>query len=463
MIADMIDIDHASGEVLAQTVTLLMRDAPLGIVAMDSQLRVVLANAAAARLSGHSSADLVGKDALGLLHPDDLEMAAESLMTLGDEGRSAVPTVVRLQATDGTYRSLEAWVLAVNRESDEVRFVLTFRDARGLLEVDEFVESVVRADDLRVALLSLVRAIETAGSFRAAIHWGWDGRRFTDALAPDPHTAALGLVPGFDALVGSAFEVGPFCADLRFLDPPPGADGNSVPLAEAGAALGVRSCHVVPIALDATPDAVLVTYYRFEGEFGPAGRRLNRRMAGLAAIALTRDRVDTRLRRQASTDALTGLANRAMFLERLSNSMLRQESCGVLLLDLDEFKAINDTHGHLVGDQVLVTLASRLGAEIGSSAIAARLGGDEFAIMLPGEHTDDELAETAVRLAAQLHQPISTGAGQLMVGISIGTANSIGLLGCEDVIAAADRSMYERKRSRTAERRAHLRSPVAHN
>ena len=133
------------------------------------------------------------------------------------------------------------------------------------------------------------------------------------------------------------------------------------------------------------------------------------------------------LHRVATTDDLTGLANRERFRarldERIAAAKASNESFGVMLCDLDRFKEINDTLGHHFGDELLRDLGPRLGEAIGPDGLVARLGGDEFAV-LPGENTADadELEAIAGRLTACVQQPVGVDEMLLEVGVSIGIA-----------------------------------------
>jgi diguanylate cyclase (GGDEF)-like protein/PAS domain S-box-containing protein len=153
---------------------------------------------------------------------------------------------------------------------------------------------------------------------------------------------------------------------------------------------------------------------------------------------------------RAVRDPLTGLANRALFEERLRSVLARDgrtgDTTGLLFLDLDGFKAVNDDHGHAVGDAVLRAIAGRLRAAVRPSDTAARLGGDEFVVLV--ESTDEHGIDALVgRLAASLGVPLKIGDLELAVGVSIGRALAVG--GQTDpaaLVAHADRAMYDVKR-----------------
>ena len=143
-------------------------------------------------------------------------------------------------------------------------------------------------------------------------------------------------------------------------------------------------------------------------------------------LLISKQRSD-KLHRLATTDELTGLANRERFRARVEDE-IRQRSAagepfGVMLMDLDRFKEINDTLGHDYGDMLLRELGPRLAAAVGPAGMVARLGGDEFAV-LPATHTDDPraLEEIAARLLACIQLPFVVEEFSLEVGASVGVA-----------------------------------------
>ncbi|GGC92908.1 hypothetical protein GCM10011396_45240 [Undibacterium terreum] len=160
---------------------------------------------------------------------------------------------------------------------------------------------------------------------------------------------------------------------------------------------------------------------------------------------------------QATHDVLTGIGNRAMFhafLEReLAAADRAHGTLSVLYLDLDNFKPINDTYGHAIGDKLLIEASLRLTSQLRKSDIAARLGGDEFAIVLSGGI--DETAFVAEKLSRLMSQPYLIEGNELFAEASIGTATypecgrSI-----DSLLAAADKAMYRAKTMRKKARKS---------
>ena len=158
----------------------------------------------------------------------------------------------------------------------------------------------------------------------------------------------------------------------------------------------------------------------------------------------------TELAEQAVHDPLTGLANRTLFEERLRAVLSRDartgDATGVLFLDLDGFKAVNDEHGHLVGDAVLRVVAARLSAAVRPADVVARLGGDEFVVLVEGA-TDPGIGALADRLRAAITASIIVGDLDLNIGVSVGLALSeAGSMEPATLMARADRGMYAEKR-----------------
>lgn len=151
-------------------------------------------------------------------------------------------------------------------------------------------------------------------------------------------------------------------------------------------------------------------------------------------------------------DQLTRIPNRCMFKDKLELAVndFRKGGVnfGVLFLDLDGFKPINDTHGHEVGDQVLKIAAKRMEACIREEDVAARMGGDEFTILLNDLHTTADAIHTAYRVLQHIERPIQTTAGKVEISTSIGIALSDQAdLTAEGIMESADQAMYHAKRA----------------
>jgi diguanylate cyclase (GGDEF)-like protein len=183
-------------------------------------------------------------------------------------------------------------------------------------------------------------------------------------------------------------------------------------------------------------------------ERNPAGRA--RRLAGTYANISARKREDERLRRLAEIDPLTDLPNRALFRKRLQQSLLRatpQEPMALFFLDIDHFKAVNDTLGHEAGDHLLQIFARRMRETIRESDMVARLAGDEFTVIVEGLQRAEDAQAVAAKLLAALRDPIALAGNVLVVTASVGVANyKPGESDPAEILRRADAALYEAKR-----------------
>jgi diguanylate cyclase (GGDEF)-like protein/PAS domain S-box-containing protein len=174
-----------------------------------------------------------------------------------------------------------------------------------------------------------------------------------------------------------------------------------------------------------------------------------------AIVAIIRDiaerkRLDAQLVYLAQHDVLTGLANRAMFStaldQAISHSVRSGRKFAILSLDLDHFKDVNDTRGHLVGDRLLRLVAERLQANVRIDETVARFGGDEFAILLANVREPEEVAALARRLIGCIAKPFLVDGNELHVALSAGVAvYGEGALDAETLLSQADTALYRAK------------------
>ncbi|MEO5709150.1 MAG: EAL domain-containing protein [Nocardioidaceae bacterium] len=165
----------------------------------------------------------------------------------------------------------------------------------------------------------------------------------------------------------------------------------------------------------------------------------------LSEALFEREQLHDELVRTALYDPLTGLANRRLFQERLDLALARPgHDCAVLFIDLDDFKNINDSLGHAIGDLALVELARRIQEHLRVDDIVARLGGDEFAVLV-ARPTDTGLLALGNRLLVAAAEPLWAGGRLLQLGISLGIARSGHGVDKDDLLRNADIAMYHAK------------------
>lgn len=188
------------------------------------------------------------------------------------------------------------------------------------------------------------------------------------------------------------------------------------------------------------------------------GQPIGHDPAAQGGVVVIRDvsahkQLERALHHQALHDALTGLPNRALLLDRLDqvlrSAQRTKESVALLLLDLDHFKEINDTLGHHAGDLLLREMAARLLLAVRAADTVARMGGDEFNMLLP-ETDHDGAEEVAVRVRASLGAAVTIEEQDVHVKVSIGIAVSSGRdTNAQTLLRQADRAMYEAKRTQS--------------
>ncbi|MFI7542291.1 putative bifunctional diguanylate cyclase/phosphodiesterase [Actinoplanes sp. NPDC049599] len=167
-----------------------------------------------------------------------------------------------------------------------------------------------------------------------------------------------------------------------------------------------------------------------------------------------RRKLENDLTHQAFHDGLTGLANRVLFQNRLEHAAMRAENdgsvIGVLFIDLDDFKEVNDTLGHAVGDQLLIAAGQHITRTLGPMYTVARTGGDEFAVLVEQADTPSEVDDVAARIVAALSVPIEVGDGtggshMVSATVSVGVATSAEAAGAGELQRQADLAMYVAK------------------
>lgn len=167
------------------------------------------------------------------------------------------------------------------------------------------------------------------------------------------------------------------------------------------------------------------------------------------ADVTARRQAEHQLRRLALHDSLTGLANRALLVDRMQEALHRAErsggAVGVLFVDLDHFKAVNDTMGHKAGDNLLVTVAERIASVLRASDMAARLGGDEFVVVYEGARSEEQVLQVAARIRGAIRQSCILDAGVVNVEASIGVCLSEPGDAPEALLARADTALYRAK------------------
>lgn len=260
-------------------------------------------------------------------------------------------------------------------------------------------------------------------------------------LPRQPTSAVGNYVP--QSLIAGVLELG---KDAYFTRP------ESTPTLPFEWAHAMHAGGLVEVPGDACVRGALCAFNLRPRTFGAEEAAFLEAVASVLSSGLLRGDKEDRLAYLAQFDTLTGLPNRALLHDRFSQMIVqarrRGTSLGVLFVDLDEFKQINDTLGHAAGDELLKQTASRLQSSVRSGDTVARISGDEFAIILSDLARPDEAALVAQKLIEGIAAPYAIGGQEVFVTASIGIAGFPGDGShAEELISAADAAMYRAKQS----------------
>jgi diguanylate cyclase (GGDEF)-like protein len=375
------------------------------------------------------------------LRDDEAAEIAAALLSDEGSGEEAGQLVVDVRSPRRNYGRLAALFPSGQRFfAPERKLLETYAQyAAAALDMATALEDATRRDRTARALLTLAGRLAEVGSTADM------AARLTDAVPTvieseqaavllwDRHERRLATRAqvGFPAVIAefvAGLDVGEddtaLLTDMVRSPRPMFFDRSTTDdfIADVLAEAGVDGFVVVPLVAQGAFHGVLATVVE------EADPDVVERLEGLAAHganALANAALLERLTEQASVDALTGLANRRVLIERLDEHLTAVRRRGgvvsLLFVDLDGFKLVNDSHGHDVGDDLLTEVGRRLREGVRPGDVVGRLGGDEFAVVLPGAG-DEEAAGVAARLLTTLERPVVVDGHDLAVRASVGIA-----------------------------------------
>jgi diguanylate cyclase (GGDEF)-like protein/PAS domain S-box-containing protein len=429
----------------------------------DVDSRFVISNqATATRIGVPGPADLYGKTDLELL---PLEIAKRFFADEQEIVRSGKPMIDReeyvFDASGG-----KTWIVTtkvplrndlgeifgvagVSRDITERKLADALRDGRT-----QILEMMAKNAPLEDVLDRLARQIESQlkGMLVSVLLVDEAGRRLRHGAAPSLPEAYVKAIDGMpigpragscgtaayrrEAVIVADVATDPLWADYRDL----------------AAANGLRSCWSTPIlSHQGAALGVFAMYASTVREPADSETRLVDVATYFAGIAIERKLAEDRIQFMANHDALTGLPNRTLLNDRLSQALLYAQRydrwAAVAFVDLDNFKTINDSLGHNAGDELLRTVAKRMVACVRAMDTVARLGGDEFVVLLVDLPKSADLISAAVqKLRAAIAEPVRLEGHELRATSSLGVANYPGDgADAETLLANADAAMYRAK------------------
>ncbi|MGD0378915.1 MAG: EAL domain-containing protein [Acidimicrobiales bacterium] len=399
----------------------LALELPDAVVVADAEGRLVWGNPAAERIFGLAVTDIVGLSALEFLHPEDLELAATSLVSVRDKNvgspielRVKTPTGWKLVELIGANlvgkQPINGLVWCLRDLTERRRWEVATNDIEQFRSLVHNSASILLLLDGRGTVRSVSAAItRMLGHDQALV----EGHPLEDlAVAADRPALRAALDSALDS---GPVEEGPIIVEvnLRRRD-----GGVPVPC----------ELSIVNLLDDPTVNGLAVSAHN------------------ITQLRSTRDALE----RLATRDPLTGLPNRKLILDRIEQMQKRGRRTGhdgaVLFIDLDRFKDVNDSLGHRVGDDVLRQAAVRFQSALRESDSIGRLGGDEFVVLVEGSGAHHAEA-AARRLLESLAVPFavhSTARPRLTISASIGIVSGA-YSSAEDLLMDADVALYEAK------------------
>lgn len=381
---------------------------------------VTYASPSCTTVLGYDPDPLVGTPASDLVHPDDIDDLRAGFGRAAEHSGESVEFSIRARHESGTWRWLEGIATNLRDDSAVEGIVINVRDVTQRRErmerqaaISDLGREVLRATTLEAAVAS---AHETIARVMRP-----DGCRIVGATQESRPGQVLGFQPT---------ELSAALDDRANRDD--------------------RQALVVPVGDPEQPFAFIQIFQ--EASVIPDDEQFVEAVSGLVLSAIVRFRAEDAIRHQAMHDPLTGLANRVLFNDRLGHALKRRSRTGgfvgAMIIDLDGFKNINDSLGHLAGDALLIGVAGRFSQILRDPDTIARLGGDEFAVLIDDLDTEEQVETVAQRLIDTLVDPLPLANKEVVVGASVGiaTTNSADTKG-DRLLSAADTAMYQAKRA----------------
>ncbi len=403
------------------------------IIRFDAASQRVYVSPSSYEMLGYDPAVLLSKEAPDIIHPDDLK-AAEAVFKRVGPDHPHLNFNFRVRRQDNVY----IWVEGHYRHlSDDNGLLMIMRDVTARKRAEDNLAEINR----KLAAANIAMAAREKQLEQAKLHLdkGLDGMSQGLCLFGGDHRLVLANRRYSDMY---GLRAGDLCpgmtlADIYDLHVKSGV----VPLIDRASYLAsradvVRRREVNETVIEMKAGKFVCISYRPmpDGGWIATHEDVTQRQIAGARIAFL-----------AHHDTLTGLANRRLLYECLEEARTSGTVATMLSLDLDHFKHVNDTMGHLIGDQLLREVAARLEACVMPGTIVARMGGDEFAIICRGMTMPDDAAILAETIAASIREPYYIEKHRVVIGTSLGIAIADPTLTTEELMQHADLALYHAK------------------
>ena len=435
--------DDLPPEIAAQIARALDRSPSTFAVLIDPTLTTRWLSRSAASMTGVDPVSRRGRESLERVHPDDMGRLLGAFQQLEEASASTpgVPVVEPLRYRVGNqedgWATREALVLNLMHDPVVNGLLLIVRPVDGALDGVGYVVDLLVGDAPLAEVLAACAALVPV-YLGAAVVVGVVDEELTIGVP-----------------AGSPVEQ--LCTDARWwcdtigdgkVRAPYDFEGFPDDLATRGREAGFRTAWVLPVQEPSSGDVIgcLVVWVAIEVEMNIGTDHGLRQAQRLASLVIGEQRRHHALQREAVTDPLTRVGNRSALRRRLDAAT---GPVTVAFLDLDDFKAVNDTHGHDAGDTVLRVVAERLGESVREDDLVVRLGGDEFAVVFADATPAGAVEPLVARVQHAIETPIPLdGDVRVTVLASLGVAT--GEAG--EVIRLADGALYATKRAKAATR-----------
>lgn len=439
-----------SGHVIDQF--LLNEHLPLGVLVIDTTGLIRHTNRRATALTGYQRDEVAGRSIAEFVEAADLEFLITSLAFAAHYDDAVMgPSRVRFRHRDGEARWTEYWAYECPESFGFEGYIVTMSPESVTDNLANTAFQIASDEPLSTCLTSLARAVTSyplvaTGSMLVRAD-RLPGRGLATE-AGDEHVRLVGHWP--PALLEHAFDrTLPWHevfhhGERRDID----VDDLPEPVRDAATRAGFRSVWVRPVHTRQSAVAAALVAWRYEpGQVSPNQERHLEGVVGLARLAFDNDEHRRQLELAATTDPLTGLGNRAGLARRLRD--VEGQHISVLYVDLDEFKQVNDTYGHGVGDMVIVAAGQRLVSLLRETDAVFRVGGDEFVVVcrdISDETSTDAAAQIAARIVERLGAPFRVEDELVAVGASVGVALRTGEENATELLRRADLALLRAKR-----------------
>jgi diguanylate cyclase (GGDEF)-like protein/PAS domain S-box-containing protein len=452
---------------LSPLVTALLAHSPDLLAVISSAGEFSYVSPASRHLVGVESCDLIGQKPAAIAHPSDVELFDHNLAFPG-----AAPVTLRLRHVDKLYRTFEVVFTDLRAVPNINGVLLSARDISGRIRAEQElkrrreIDRVVRRISTRFAMSavdatpsllfkSLTEITNLIGATRASILVSDpDSGHLLERVGPTclsvvpftrPVPITQNLLEGISSKLAMAEVVTTYAFDT---------DRRLIDAVELPDLEPIQGLVYIPLRAGEELLGIMLVTSADPAWRCPADTQGVLRTVGeICAGALARQRAEETLAAHALRDPLTGLPNRRFLMERLEQAITKTSrstsSVGLLFIDCDDFKDVNDTLGHEEGDELLLQLARRLESVCRVGEVATRFGGDEFVVMVESSEPESAVIALGERIVATLREPYNCGGQTVRITVSVGAVvqNNDEAVVASDLLRRADTAMYRAKNS----------------